>query len=304
MKLTTTLILISISSLLHLSTAKESNPDFPKLKRYEEEHGFDHDELLQTKGGISATVIFDDVDTSHTITNDRGPKTSQESISLIEPADSGSEPTTSTSTSSKPTDSDNDDDDDDPPPLSDSHSSSDPNPSSPPSKTSKKQSKKPNSSASTPPEEPTVQTTTAYYKKLVKVHINPAPAKNYPSKPKNYPTFADYEQGIVYIKGIPHQVLAADTDYSQLKQSEDGTSWEPMFEKDDKAKQEEFERELEHQDKLIAGEGGGGGSGHALYSADVANGSENAVKKAVFFGIIAAGIITIGLLVYYGIIAG
>ncbi|KAK6528042.1 hypothetical protein TWF281_009299 [Arthrobotrys megalospora] len=284
-----TFIILLFPYFLNSSIAEEVR--FTVVKRYE--HNID--ELLETRPPITSTVVFDDVDTSHTVpTNKGGTPTSQESF--IEPTDSVSKNAKIlSSTDPKPTNSDPDSSaDDSPPPLSGSPSNS----------TSKKPTGKQKSSSSSSSEESFSETTTAFYEKLVKVHINPTPTPNHPTKPTNYPTFANYEQGIVYLNGVPHQVLAADTDYNRLKQAEDGASWEDADKKDDKAKQEELDSELEHQDKLVAGEGGDVGNGHAVYSADLTNAAENAVKKAVFFSVIAAGMITIGLLVFFGTIKG
>ncbi|KAF3088568.1 hypothetical protein TWF102_004946 [Orbilia oligospora] len=290
--------LLFLMYLISLSIAQDIQ--LSRVKRYE--HDVDN-ELIETDPPLTSTVIFDDVDTSHTAPTDKGgSKTSPESF--IEPTDSVSEstepPPSETPKPTKPGAS-NSDTDDSPPPLTDSDSDSN-NSTSTSNSTSKKPTgklKPSSSSSSAPPEdveEQPPETTTAFFQKLVKVHINPTQAQNYPTKPTNYPPFADYEQGIVYVKGIPHQILAADTNYNRLKQAEDDIGWEEADKKDDKQKQEELEQELEHQDRLVAG-----GDGHVIYSADVTSGEENAVKKAVFFSVIAAGIITIGLLAFFGV---
>ncbi|KAF3197134.1 hypothetical protein TWF679_003556 [Orbilia oligospora] len=308
MKLLIPRSLLFVIYLISLSIAQDIQ--FSRVKRYQHDIG---DELIETDPPLTSTVIFDDVDTSHTPPTDKGgSKTSLESF--IEPTDSVSKSTESPpSETPKPTKSDASysDTDDSPPPLTDSDSDFDfdsdsdsNNSTSNPNSTSKKPTgkPKPSSSSSAPPEdveEQPPETTTAFFQKLVKIHINPTQAPNYPTKPTNYPPFADYEQGIVYVKGIPHQILAADTNYNRLKQAEDGIGWEEADKKDGKQKQEELEQELEHQDRLVAG--GAGGDGNAVYSADVTSGEENAVKKAVFFSVIAAGIITIGLLAFFGV---
>ncbi|KAK6520567.1 hypothetical protein TWF506_000820 [Arthrobotrys conoides] len=283
-------------SLINFSIAADQ-ARFSILKRVEQDIG----DPVETDPPLTSTVIFDDVDTSHTVPTDKkGAKTSEESF--IEPTDPvlkyTESPPSETPKPRKPASTS--DGDDSPPPLTDfnSNSSSDSNTAS--KKTGAKL--KPTSSSSSRPEEDEeeqIETTTVFFKKLVKVHINPTQAPNYPSKPSSYPPFADYEQGIVYVGGTPHQVLAADTNYIPLKQAEDGIGWEEADKKDDNEKQEEAELESEHQDALEAGAGGNGG---AVYSADVTSGEDNAVKKAVFFSVIAAGIITIGLLAFFGVL--
>ncbi|KAK6505083.1 hypothetical protein TWF481_007005 [Arthrobotrys musiformis] len=267
------LIAFLILSLLQLLPSSSADEVRVHIKRYEHNFG----EILETAPPPTSTIVFDDIDTSHTIPSKDEPNTSQEPF--IEPADS-------VSASANPTSSD----------------PSEPPPDSTSNPFSKQKSNKPSSSSSEPSqtEDPPTETTTEFYKKLVKVHINPTRAGNYPTKGSNYPTFAAYDEGIVYIKGIPHQVLAADTNYNRLSQAEDGVSWEEAEKKDDKAKQEEADAELDHQDKLVSN--GGSGNGNAVYSADLTSGEENAVKKAVFFSVIAAGIITLGLLAFFGII--
>ncbi|KAK6345251.1 hypothetical protein TWF718_007177 [Orbilia javanica] len=284
-------IILSFIFCLNLSLAREA--EFAVSKRYEH----DVDEHFDTDQPLESTIILEEVYSSRIASTEKGgTQTSQEAFT--EPTDLVSESIDSLpSETPKPTKPTSDSDTkDSPPPLSDANTSSISNPNS----TSRKPTGKPKSSSSSSPplpEEPPTETT-VFYKKLVKIHINPTQAPNHPIKPKDYPTFADYEEGIAYVKGIPHQILAADTDYKRLKQAEDGISWEEADKKDEKAKQEELELELEHQNKLVAGEGGRGG---AVYSADMTSGEENAVKKAVFFSVIAAGIITIGLLAFFGI---
>ncbi|KAF3914778.1 hypothetical protein ABW20_dc0100943 [Dactylellina cionopaga] len=123
-----------------------------------------------------------------------------------------------------------------------------------------------------------------------------ATAAGHPTRPANYPTYAAYEEGIVYVKGMPYQILAADSDYYHVEQAGNG-EWEVV----DKVDAEDInDTEEEHKSKLAGG--GSRSGGGAIYSADVPSAAENAVTKAVFFTIIAALMVTVGLLVFFGVI--
>ncbi|KAF3939393.1 hypothetical protein ABW19_dt0209672 [Dactylella cylindrospora] len=160
------------------------------------------------------------------------------------------------------------------------------------SPTSTHTSKPPKPTSPPPPTKTSlvITTTIKHLKKLVRVHINPDPYANHPTKPASEPTFADYEQGIVYLAGVPHQVLEAHAEYSELVQDENGT-W--------------VEGEEDDDDDGGGGSEGGGrneAEGKAVYSADVESSGGNAIKKAVFFTTIAAAMITVGLLVFFKVI--
>ncbi|KAF3919925.1 hypothetical protein AA313_de0202299 [Arthrobotrys entomopaga] len=151
---------------------------------------------------------------------------------------------------------------------------------------------------------PPTLTTEIFYKKLVKLHINTLPATNYPTKPTSQPTFALYEEGIIYIKGTPYAILGADSDYYKVKQSDDGNTWDPVDgkknkdEEKDKAEAEAVNKaEEEHTEELLKL-----ASGNAVYSADMVSAGENAARKMAFFTVLGAGIIVIGLLVFFQVI--
>ncbi|KAK6543019.1 hypothetical protein TWF694_006949 [Orbilia ellipsospora] len=175
-----------------------------------------------------------------------------------------------------------------------------------PAATSKKQKSKSISTSTRNPHAPSTLTTQIFYKKLVKLHIHTLPATNYPTKPTSQPTFALYEEGIIYIKGIPYAILGADSEYNKVKLSDDGNNWD-MVDGDkskdnndgkNKEKSEAVNKaEEEHTQQLLKI-----ASGKAVYSADMVSAAENAVRKLVFFTVIGAGMIAIGLLVFFQVI--
>ncbi|EPS37922.1 hypothetical protein H072_8386 [Dactylellina haptotyla CBS 200.50] len=229
-----------------------------------------YDETLSTGTSITSTASFDDIDTSHSVSK----PTDVLNEEFIEPTDSVPK-SNSTSQSKSPNSS------------------------------GKTKSSSSSSLSSTPPPQPTTTTTHAYYKKVVKLHVEstPATAAGYPVKPTAAPTFAYYDEGIVYIKGTPYQVLAADSDYYNVEQGGNG-DWE-LVDKVDTGKGDDKNKtgQLEQNTNALLEDGDGKGkSGSAVYSADVVSAAENAVRKAAFFSFVAAGMITIGLLVFFGII--
>ncbi|KAJ6260523.1 hypothetical protein Dda_4749 [Drechslerella dactyloides] len=95
---------------------------------------------------------------------------------------------------------------------------------------------------------PTTTTTSVFLRKIVKIHMNPTAATSrYPVKPGE-PTFAAFPQGLLYIAGTPHRIMAADHAFYTVSAESDG-SWETV---DDVDWDEVNEQEEEHQAEIIA----------------------------------------------------
>lgn len=102
----------------------------------------------------------------------------------------------------------------------------------------------------------------------------------------------DIDNGFVYVNDIKVAVVSIDSEYRTVSQNGNG-KWIDVLVEDGAGGEAGSSGQDKYDDR----------GGRAVYGADVASASpENAVKKLLFFSMLAAAVIALGLLSFFKIL--